>query len=285
MYPKTLNPHKQFCFYERYEFYGSADKLTDIYLHKNYDIGMHCHDFYEINIVLSGKGCHYINDMAIPVSGGEVFVIPPDVTHGYYCEKKLDIYHILLKSNFMEKYKDDLSKVPCFSILFEIEPYLRQVYQNFMFLSLKEKNLYEICALLDDASKYSSWEYETYKTFCTLNIINKLCILMERQQNEAEAVNDDKDILKVLEYIQSNYSSKITIEKLMEISNMSRPTLHRHFKKVTKMTPTEYIISIRVEAAKNQLADSDKSRTEIAHNLGFYDSSHMNKHLDAKKRM
>jgi hypothetical protein len=42
---------------------------------------------------------------------------------------------------------------------------------------------------------------------------------MERQKNEVEAVNDDKDILKVLEYIQSNYSSKITIEKLMEISD------------------------------------------------------------------
>jgi len=284
MYPETLKPHKQFCFYEKYEFYGSADKLTDIYLHKNYDIGMHCHDFYEINIVLSGKGCHYINNMAIPVSGGEVFIIPPNVTHGYYCEKTLDIYHILLKNNFMEKYKGDLSKVPCFSILFEIEPYLRQVYQNFMYLTLKKKNLNEISALLDDAIKYSSWEYETYKTFCALNIINKLCILMEKQQNEAETSNDDQDILKVLEYIQSNYSSKITVEKLMKISNMSRPTLHRHFKKVTKMTPTEYIIAVRVETAKKQLADANNSKTEIAHNLGFYDTSHMNKHLYNTKK-
>ena len=72
----------------------------------------------------------------------------------------------------------------------------------------------------------------------------------------------------------------------MRISNMSRPTLHRHFKKVTKITPMEYIINTRVEAAKNQLIDSDKSITEIAHSLGFYDTSHMNKHLyDKRKRM
>lgn len=284
MYPPKLKTYKQFYFYERYEFCGSKNKLVDIYFHENYNIGMHCHDFYEINIVLSGKGCHYINNMAIPVSGGEVFIIPPNVTHGYYCEKTLDIYHILLKNNFMEKYKGDLSKVPCFSILFEIEPYLRQVYQNFMYLTLKKKNLNEISALLDDAIKYSSWEYETYKTFCALNIINKLCILMEKQQNEAETSNDDQDILKVLEYIQSNYSSKITVEKLMKISNMSRPTLHRHFKKVTKMTPTEYIIAVRVETAKKQLADANNSKTEIAHNLGFYDTSHMNKHLYNTKK-
>lgn len=286
MYPETLKKHEQFYFYERYEFYGSADKLTDVYLHKNYNIGMHCHDFFEINIVLFGKGCHYINDMAIPVSGGEVFVIPPEVPHGYYCEKQLDIYHIILKNNFMEKYKNDLSKVPCFTVLFEIEPYLRQVYNNFMYLSLSEKGLYEIAIQLEDIIKHASWEYETYKTFSVLNILNKLCILMEKQQGTKVSQNDDHDILKVLEYIKANYNSKITIEHLMKMSNMSRPTLHRHFKKVTKMTPMEYIISTRVEAAKNQLIDTDKSRTEIAHNLGFYDTSHMNKHLyNTKKRM
>lgn len=271
--------YEQFYFYERYEFFGSPDKLVDIYLHQNYNIGMHCHDFYEINIVLKGKGCHYIGDKVIPVSGGEIFVIPPDIAHGYSCDEALDVYHILLKSNFMEKYKSDLNKIPYFSTLFEIEPYLRQVYNNFMHLKLSKKSLADVSKQLDEVIKLSSWEHEMCKTFFVLGLINTFCILMERQSKSNTNTTDDKEIIAVLQYIQAHYNEKITIEDLMHISNMSRATLHRHFKKITQMTPMDYIINIRVTAARNQLADAEKSRTEIAHNLGFYDTSHMNKHL------
>ena len=284
MYPKVLKEYKQFYFYEKYEFFGGEDKLVDIYLHKNYDIGMHCHDFYEINIVLSGKGCHYIGSKAIPVSGGEVFVIPPDVSHGYYRDGELDVYHILLKNNFMEKYKNDLNKIPFFSTLFEIEPYLRQVYNTFIHLKLTKNDLYDLSGQIDKMIILSSNKYEICKTIFVLGLLNTFCILMERQSEDNAAKSEDKDILAVLQYIQAHYNEKISIDDLMHISNMSRPTFHRHFKKVTQMTPMEYIISTRVAAARNQLAGMGKSRTEIAHNLGFYDTSHMNKHLHGIKK-
>lgn len=288
MYPPRLKNFKQFYFYERYEFPGGSDALVDIYLHKNYNIGMHCHDFYELNIVLNGTGCHYVGEMAIPISGGEVFVVPPHVAHGYYCEKKLDIFHILLKNNFMEKYRDDFMRVPCFSTLFEIEPFLRQVFTSFMYLTLSEKQLVEVSAQLNDIIKYSGRKYETYQTLFTVGFLNRLCVFMEKQKNKNDNVpSEDADIVKVLEYIQLHYNEKITIDELVKIANMSRPTLHRHFKRITKMTPMEYIISIRVTAAKSQLADAEKSRTEIAHSLGFYDTSHMNKYLygDSKQKL
>lgn len=280
MYPPKLKNYGQYYFYERYEFCRGNNELVNIYLHRNYNIGMHCHDFYEINIILNGDGCHYIGEMAIPISGGEVFVIPPNVAHGYFCKNELHVFHILLKNNFIEKYREDLENVPCFSTLFEIEPFLRQVYNNFMYLSLSDKQLSEISDQLNHITKYSEPKYLMHQTLFTVGLLNRLCILMEKQKNKNENVqNENTDIVNVLEYIQSHYNEKITIDDLTKISNMSRPTLHRHFKKITKMTPMEYIISIRVAAAKNLLSDTEKSRTEIAHNLGFYDTSHMNKHL------
>jgi len=215
MYPPKLKTYKQFYFYERYEFCGSKNKLVDIYFHENYNIGMHCHDFYEINLVLNGTGCHYVGEMAIPISGGEVFVIPPNVAHGYYCEKKLDVVHILLRNNFMIKYEDDFRNVPCFSTLFEIEPFLRQVYHNVMYLSLDKKELTDISNKLNNIIKHSAPEYDTYQTFFTVGFINHLCILMEKQNKaQNDSPSEDPDILKVLEYIQSHYNEKITIDAL-----------------------------------------------------------------------
>lgn len=280
MYPQKIDPYIVPFYGEKDEFSKNDLDFTNLSVHRKCDVGMHSHDFYEINIVINGTGCHYIGKMAIPLTSGEFFVIPPNVQHGYYCEKDLDVCHIILHHRFFEKYGDDLSKIPGYSTLFEIEPYLRQVYDDNLFIKLDEEKLECVRNEIADMMSVKGEEFAIYRNILMLRFLSDMCYYSKCHKiHKAETIPVNSHILRVLEYIQNHFAEQLTVEKLMQIANMSRPTLHRHFKAITKMTPLEYIIKCRVNAAEALLSQGQLSRTEVAQRCGFFDTSHMNKYL------
>ena len=97
------------------------------------------------------------------------------------------------------------------------------------------------------------------------------------RKNADEA--SEHQIMKVLDYISDNFSTKLSVLDLADIANMSVSTLNRYFIKLLGTTPGAYIITKRIEAAKALIAENKYSKTEIAHMCGFYDSSHMDKYM------
>ena len=55
---------------------------------------------------------------------------------------------------------------------------------------------------------------------------------------------------------------------------MSGRTFNRRFKAATNKSPTEYLQSVRLGQAKGLLKDSNLNVAEIAHQVGYYDSSY-----------
>lgn len=283
MYPEKLPLYSVPFYGEKEQFENRGRDLTSVSIHKNCNIGMHSHDYFELNIVLDGTGCHYIGDIAVPIVSGEVFVIPPSVLHGYYCEEELNVCHISLKNEFIEKYMVDLQKVPGYSTLFKIEPYLRQVYDENLFLHLTQEKLLKVkkevgrIMQIDELGE----DYAYYRTILVMKFIADMCYHISLGKKDEETVNTDNyDILPVLEYIQNHLDTNIQIEQLMQITNMSRTTLHRHFKKIVKMTPLQYVLHCRITMAQMLLAKGEMSKTDIAQKCGFFDTSHMNKYLN-----
>ena len=76
------------------------------FTYTDYSIPMHSHDFYEVNIIMSGSGTHCIEKGRFRVKCGDVFVIPPMVAHAYTDTDKLEVYHILLLKSFVEENKE-----------------------------------------------------------------------------------------------------------------------------------------------------------------------------------
>lgn len=280
MYPKSIPLYKTPFFGQDEELDRDGHELVKVSVHESCDVGMHSHDFLEINIVLRGKGCHYIGEMAVPLESGEFFVIPPNVLHGYYCEDRLDVCHIILHGDFLARYGEELSRMPGYQTLFEIEPYLRQVYDDSLFLRLDGEKLECVRSEIADIMSVVEEGFSVYRTVLVLEFLCGMCYYAKcRRVHSAETIPANTHIMRVLEHIRSHYSEQISIESLMQIANMSRPTLHRRFKEITRMTPLEYIIKCRVTAAKQLLSQGQLSRTEVAQRCGFFDTSHMNKYL------
>ena len=65
--------------------------------------------------------------------------------------------------------------------------------------------------------------------------------------------HDDNSIKKAQEFIESNFHDKITVDRLAEVTALSRRNLERRFKKATANTVVEYIQRVKIEAAKKRL--------------------------------
>lgn len=81
-------------------------------------------------------------------------------------------------------------------------------------------------------------------------------------------------ISKTKNCIKENLLNDMTVEELANKLNISRGNLATRFKKETGLTITDYILSEKVEMAKNLLAFSDKTLTSISYYLGFSSQSH-----------
>ena len=83
-----------------------------------------------------------------------------------------------------------------------------------------------------------------------------------------------KPIILCLDYIYKNLHTKITLEKLAEVSAMSPTYISKLFHKEVGITISDYIAKKRIEAAENMLKYSDHTCIEIAECLCFSSESH-----------
>ncbi|MEH7335826.1 bifunctional transcriptional activator/DNA repair enzyme AdaA [Neobacillus drentensis] len=84
-----------------------------------------------------------------------------------------------------------------------------------------------------------------------------------------ERLPDNEWVELITEYIDKNYTEKLTLETLAEMSHGSPYHLHRTFKRVTGISPVEYIQRIRINTARNLLLQSDLAIAEIGKEVGI----------------
>ena len=257
----------------------SQEKQVRGFLYSNYSIEPHNHDFYEVNIVLKGEGTHQIESACFGVKTGDVFIIPPMVAHAYYNTKDLDVYHILLKKEFILSNRNEYKDIPGFIQFIEIEPFLRQHFSGEIFLHLNFEQLVTLksdLSMIEDNGIFDTEELAPLKKHTVWKMLYWLSNLLFKQMldNNTRA-NYDIEIIKCLEYIHQNYNQKITIELLCEKLFLSRSTFLRKFQKVCDCTPMKYVNRYRCEKAVEIMKYSNHSKTEVAQMCGFYDLSHM----------
>jgi len=57
--------------------------LSGAFEERNYHMGMHMHDFYEICLVLDGFTVHHTENGTADADAGMIFIIPPGILHGF----------------------------------------------------------------------------------------------------------------------------------------------------------------------------------------------------------
>ncbi|WP_407651944.1 helix-turn-helix domain-containing protein [Dongia soli] len=84
---------------------------------------------------------------------------------------------------------------------------------------------------------------------------------------------------RVLEYVETHLSEKIDLAVLAGVAGFSVFHFAREFKQTAGVTPHFYLLRKRVQRAKEMLAQTDLSLSEIALAAGFADQSHLARHF------
>jgi AraC-like DNA-binding protein len=89
--------------------------------------------------------------------------------------------------------------------------------------------------------------------------------------------NKEQTRLKVVyAFIENNFQRNITIGEMGELTHLSKAAFCRYFKKMTRLTFTEFLNQFRIEQAKI-LLKSDKNVTETCYECGFESLSYFNR--------
>ncbi len=286
MFPEKIEKQPHYYYYHS-EFFQNHLDIVWAFIEKNFSRNMHEQEFFEINVVVKGRGMHYINENRIPAKVGDVFVIPPHVSHGYLGGEGFDVFHILLSDSFMNKYMTDLQQLPSFFALFSAEPLMRTSSEKPLHLSLNKQQFEKANGILKNMLSYENHNdsFESLmRSHFTMIFITLICKSYTENAFSVESSTPEEDIaiMNAVSYIHERYNEKITISDLMKISYLSRTSFIQKFKELCKKSPSAYLTEIRINAAKKLLTDTGYSIAEIANRTGFYDSAHFTKIFKAQ---
>lgn len=245
------------------------------------EMDFHSHEgFSELVIVHKGCGVHIFEDREYPISSGDVFVIKGPHLHAYRDTSKLCFFNVLYDFKGLRLPSWDISTVAGYQSLFEIEPkalgygILESRFKlAVMELLYAEKIVIEMEQLLKKASV--GFQFHSISLFCEL-----IAFLSESYTfSENAGQNLPAQLGRLISYFEKNYSNRISISKMCEITNMSRTTLFRYFRQFFQSSPLDFLISLRVAKAGDLLAspDTDKSVSEISLMSGFPDSNYFSR--------
>lgn len=117
----------------------------------------------------------------------------------------------------------------------------------------------------------SSQDYPDHLNF-TLSMIYELTEAVHKHQLHFGAYS--APIQKILEYLDLNYSQKISFPHLAEMVHFSEAYLSKIFKKEVGVTITQYIMHIRCKKAAQLLKDTNLSVQEISSYGGYPDNNY-----------
>lgn len=218
---------------------------------------LHEHDFYEINLILSGNIRVITGNTSVEGTESKIVLSKPGTPHFVSC--KPDVLYSSLYLVFTEEFIEsiDVENLKLLSVFGE---------NGITFsLSSEQKDTYEgiIRAIREEESPVR----KKLLVFYLLSHIDEFL-----KKNASQSHHIPECIFKVLTYIDSHYTEKIVAQDLADKMYMGRTTLMTQFKKHTGKTLHEYITGCRLRNAIKLLSEG-KTQFDAATHSGFSDSS------------
>lgn len=224
----------------------------------DFNYGPHVRDVYLIHYIVKGSGSLIKGDLSYKIGEGDIFTIFPGEVTCYKTVKEdpWSFYWFSFNGGMGEEYAEStgLSRekpVKQIGHLYNIPEHIDKMIQA---LSVKEDSCQ--CKVL-------SYLYLTLSRLQDCNADNG--------QKAAKKKRTEEYIENAMRFIEHNYFKEITVEKIAGFSNLERTYFSKLFKKVTGISPRDYLIKFRIEKAAEFIRNTDLEMKSIAKCVGIYD--------------
>jgi len=222
-----------------------------------HDYGPAVRDHFLIHYILEGKGKFYVGDRIYELGKDQGFLICPDIIT-YYQADYQDPWHYVwvgfngLKAESYLKQASITVDNPIFT--YDCDNYIRNCFDEM----IKAENV-----IKGREIRLTGFLYLF------------LSRLIEKNSNENFAGDgeDTKELYvkKAIEYIQRNYSRKLTINNMAKYIGLDRSYLGSLFKQYMGMSPQQYIMEFRIDKACELMENPILSIGDISRSVGYVD--------------
>ncbi len=234
----------------------------------------HTHDFIEIILILSGESSFLLDGEIHPIRKGDIVLINPGVLHQSLqvsSETPVESFYLAFTDIHIRNMQPNQIQFPCH------EKILHPGEKTFV-------NLSRLCASI----KAESTSCQPGRYFMLKAYLTQIILLLYREQTiapeiteqgyEFEFTNKQYVVEQILDYLDSHYNEKISLDQIARNMYLSPFYISKIFKSETGDTPINHLIRIRMEKARQLLEQQqDTSIQEIALCVGYEDAYHFSK--------
>ena len=218
--------------------------------------------------IQAGSGSVVSGDKSYPMKRGTLCFIGkrkyhytfPDIPEQYIRSK------LFVSSDELERVARLLSSAP---------ELCNMICENHMaVVTLSERNIRRAEEIFKELSELSD-EAVCFQAKLYASVL-ELVSLLAQSPNEKTPTHFD-NIQAAVEYINLHITEDIIIDRICDVTYMSKYYFCRLFKKKMGLTVMEYVLKTRIAMAKDMLSNSELSVTEISENCGFSSISYFSR--------
>lgn len=235
----------------------------------------HAHDFIEIAVILKGKGRFYIDGKEYDVEQGNMIILNPGMYHrslGSSDEGSAEFYMAFSGVEFKN------CKAGCMP-LFPGEKNVSKMPEKM------KRDIFKLCT-----SMKKEWESANPGRYFMLKayLIQIICLIVREILEEKKGKAGEGCVFKstgkkyvveqIMKYMEEHYPEKISLEHIATNMYLSSYYISKIFKSETGDTPINYLISLRMEKAR-EILDRNPEETvqKVAAAVGYEDAYHFSK--------
>ena len=238
---------------------------------------LHFHNYLEIGFCYEGQGFLILGEDKVRFHDREFTVIPPNYPH----TTNSDIgtvsrweYLFIDVEGFLDKFIDNSVKK---------EKIVQRINSRALFLNEKENRSMadKILKILDIMRNGEEFYLEEAKGILASLLVEIARINRDSgEERYSEGRGKIMDMIsRFQDYISDHYMEDLRIDELAEYCHISETHLRRIFTTYMKMSPLEYINTIRIQAACDYLKKTDQPIADVAHKCGFTTNSTFNRNF------
>lgn len=237
----------------------------------------HVHRAMELGLVLEGDGVVRLGERKFTIRKGSLFFLNSNEPHQILATNQngIKVAYLQMASSFCNEY------LSCFRNL--------EVLGNNLTDILTPAQLKELTGLMvQTMTDYMAERSDLYGLHCICSICQLYSRLLElvpyQKMTETAYLARNKKMARlsrITEYIDQNYSEKITLTQLAEQEQVTTTYLSHFIRDNLHMTFQEYVSSVRFERALKLLRDTSMCLTDVSVVSGFSDVKYLSRMLES----
>ncbi len=235
------------------------------------------HENYEMVYMKKGYAVFEISGQKVELGPNDIVIIKPMQYHKFDVKSENGCEFIVLNFTFENRINGEFSHIP-------MEDFLNFVSskETGPYIALKVSPKNEIVVLLNrilkerESSELGS-EFLNYLLILELFVLLSRALKMEWENSIKSKSPKLKELIGIsVNFIHNNFERDISLGDIAKFVFLSPSYFTRAFKEETGMSPINYLLKIRIERAKELLADTSIKISDIALSVGFSNQQRFN---------